>query len=194
MPIHFEDLDVVPEIRGVRSALIVPCNMCPAVTVSVRENKPFMQLFKSFMKSPPFEEYLVQLQSRLKEHEVVSKVFRSRFYHHWFMCMWSEARQKKLHKEAKRYDAVIVLGCESATVTVRDSLGSLGCRVIEGMRVSGIMNAKLKISPLGNISFANHKTIPLYSETDKKRKHSITDVMNPLPHACPTGAVVGCLH
>lgn len=168
MPIHFEDLDVIPELKGVRSALIVPCNMCPAVTVSVRENKPFMQLFKSVMKSPPFEEYLVQLQSRLKDHAVLSKVFRSRFYHHWFMCMWPEARQKKLRRKAKRYDALIVLGCESATVTVRDSIGSQGCRVIEGMRVSGIMNAKLKISPLGNISFADHKTIPLSRETTEK--------------------------
>lgn len=162
MPIHFEDLDVVPEIKGMRSVLIVPCNMCPAVTVSVRENKPFMQFFKSCMKSPPFEEYLVRLQSRLKEHGVVSKIFRSSFYHHWFMCMWPESRHKKLHREAKKHDAVIVLGCDSATVTVRDSIGSLECRVIEGMKVSGIMNAKLKISLLGNISFAEHKTIPLF--------------------------------
>ncbi len=194
MPIHFEDLDVIQEIKGVRSALIVPCNMCPAVTVSVRENKPFMQLLKSIMKSPPFEEYLVRLQSRLKEHGVVSKVFKSSFYHHWFMCMWTEARQKKLHNEAKHYDAVIVLGCESATVTVRDSIDSLRCKVIEGMKVSGIMNAKLKISPLGNISFADHKTIPISRETDRKMKHSITDAMEPLPHLCPPGAVMGCLH
>lgn len=194
MPIHFEDLDVVREIKGVRSALIVPCNMCPAVTVSARENKPFMQLFKSVMKSPPFEDYLAQLQSRLKEHGVVSKVFRSSFYHHWFMCMWPEARRKKLHKEAKRYDAVIVLGCESATVTVRNSIGSLGCKVIEGMKVSGIMNAKLKISPLGTISFSDHKTIPLAGEAGNNFTDTITDSIDPVSQICPPGAVMGCLH
>lgn len=161
MPIHFDDLDVIPEIRGLHSVLIVPCNMCPAVTVAVRKNKPFMQLSRSFLKSPPFEEYLANLQSRLKEAGVTSEVFRSRFYHHWFMCMWSEARHKKLCKEAKRFEAIIVLGCESAAVTVRDSTGSIGCKVIEGMKVSGIMNAKLRISPLGSISFADHKTIPI---------------------------------
>jgi hypothetical protein len=37
MPIHFENLDVVPEVAGLSSALIVPCNMCPAVTVASRE-------------------------------------------------------------------------------------------------------------------------------------------------------------
>ncbi len=30
MPIHFNDLDVVSEVAGLSSALIVPCNMCPA--------------------------------------------------------------------------------------------------------------------------------------------------------------------
>jgi hypothetical protein len=37
MPIHLDDLDVVSEVAGLSSALIVPCNMCPAVTVAVRE-------------------------------------------------------------------------------------------------------------------------------------------------------------
>ena len=66
MPIHFDDLDVVSEAAGLNSALIVPCNMCPAVTVAVRERKPFMQLFRSFLKSVPFEQYLTALRSRLK--------------------------------------------------------------------------------------------------------------------------------
>jgi hypothetical protein len=43
MPIHFNDLDVASEVAGLSSALIVPCNMCPAVTVAVREEKPFHQ-------------------------------------------------------------------------------------------------------------------------------------------------------
>jgi len=34
MPIHFDDLDVVSEVAGLSSALIVPCNMCPAATVA----------------------------------------------------------------------------------------------------------------------------------------------------------------
>jgi len=37
MPIHFNDLDVISEVAGLSSVLIVPCNMCPAVTVAVRE-------------------------------------------------------------------------------------------------------------------------------------------------------------
>ena len=119
MPIHFEDQDVAPEVAGLRSALIVPCNLCPAVTVATRENRPFMRFFRSPLKSAPFEEYLERLQSRLREKGVSTEVFRSNLYHQWFMCMWTSRRRKKLEKQAENYDAVIVLGCDSATETVR---------------------------------------------------------------------------
>ena len=83
MQIHLNDLDVVSEVEGLTSVLIVPCNMCPAATVAVRDGRPFMQFFRSLVKSPPFEGYIKALQSRLRENGVDSRVFRSRLYHHW---------------------------------------------------------------------------------------------------------------
>ena len=157
MPLHFDDLDVVSEVAGLSSALIVPCYMCPAVTVAVREKKPFIQLFRHFLKSAPFEQYLRTLQSRLKENGVNSKVFKSIPSHQWFMCMWTSGRRKKLQKCAEQYDAVIVLGCESATETVRDVVKN--CKVIEGMKKAGIMNAQIRFHLPGNVSFENCKTV-----------------------------------
>lgn len=161
MPIHFNDLDVVSEVAGLSSALIVPCNMCPAVTVAVREKKPFMQLFKSFLKSAPFEHYLKEMQSRLQENGVSTTIFKSIPYHHWFMCMWTSEKRKKLQKCAEQYDAVIVLGCESATETVRDVVKSDDCKVIEGMETTGIINADLTFHWPGNVTFENCKTVPI---------------------------------
>ena len=161
MPIHFNDLDVVSAAGGLKSALIVPCNMCPAATVAERENKPFMQFFKSFLKSLPFEQYIRDLQSRLSEQGVDTKVFKSNLYHQWFMCMWTSGQRKKLQAVAKQYEAVIVLGCESATETVRDAVKSSGCKVIEGMEVTGIMNATLRFHLPCNVSFENCRTIPI---------------------------------
>ena len=172
MPIHFNDLDVVSEVAGLSSVLIVPCNMCPAVTVAVREKKPFMQLFRSFLKSVPFEQYLKTLQSRLRERGVSTNVFKSIPYHQWFMCMWTSGKRKKLQKFAMQYDAVIVLGCESATETVRDAVKSNDCKVIEGMEVSGIMNAELRFHLPGNISFENCKTVPI---SQQKKAEPIMD-------------------
>ena len=169
MPIHFNDLEVVSEVAGLSSALIVPCYMCPAVTIAVREKKPFIQFFKNFLKSAPFEHYIETLQSQLKGHGVKTKVFKSIPSHEWFMCMWTSGKRKKLQKCAKQYDAVIVLGCESATETVRDVVKSNGCKVIEGMVTTGIMNAKLRFHLPGNVSFENCKIVPISQQKEEER-------------------------
>ena len=161
MPIHFNDRDVASEIGGLSSVLIVPCYMCPAVTISVREKKPFIQLFRSFLKSAPFDQYIKTLQSRLREHGVKTRVFKSMPSHEWFMCMWTSGKRKKLQKYAEKYDAVIVLGCDSATETVREALKSTDCKVIEGMEVAGIMNAQIRFHLPGNVSFENAKIVPI---------------------------------
>jgi len=168
MPIHFNDRDVVSEVSGLNSALIVPCNVCPAVTVAVREKKPFMQLFRSLLKSAPFEEYLKTLQSQLGEKGVRADVFRSSAYHHWFMCMWTSGKRRKLRERVKEYDAVIVLGCKSATETVRDVVNSDDCKVIEGMEVCGIVNAELQFKLPADVSFANCTTVPISGEKEKE--------------------------
>ncbi len=168
MPIHFNDLDVVSEVAGLSSALIVPCYMCPAVTVAVREKKPFIQFFRNFLKSAPFEQYITTLQSRLEEHGVITKVFRSIPSHEWFMCMWTSGKRKKLQRYAEQYDAVIVLGCDSATETVRDAVKSTNCKVIEGMEVAGIMNAQIRFHLPGNVSFENCKTVPISQQKQKE--------------------------
>jgi hypothetical protein len=161
MPIHLDDLELACEVTGIKSALIVPCYMCPAVSVAVREEKPFLQFFKSSLTSAPFAQYIGKLQSRLKEKGVNTRVFKSLLYHHWFLCMWASARRKKLRKCAEQHEAVIVLGCGSATQTVRDSVRLTGCKVIEGMQVTGIMNAKLRFHLPGSVSFEECKTTPL---------------------------------
>jgi hypothetical protein len=161
MPIHLEDLDVVAESAGVTSALIVPCNLCPGVTVAVSEKQPFMKLHKSWLKSAPFEEYIKALQSRLSDNGVKTKVFRSTIYHQWFLCMWTDRRRRKLQKAAKDHDAVIVLGCDTANETVRDAVRSTGAKVIEGMQVGGLMNAKLSFRLPGNVAFKDCRIIPI---------------------------------
>ena len=160
MPIHFEDRDVAAEVAGLSSALVVPCNLCPAVTVATRQNRAFMRFFRSPLKSAPFEEYLETLQSRLREKGVSTKVFRSHLYHQWFMCMWTARRRRKLEKEAKNHDAVIVLGCDSATETVRDVVPA-DVKVIEGMKTAGIMNGRMNVRWPGDLFFDGCKVVPI---------------------------------
>jgi hypothetical protein len=161
MPIHFTDVDLVPKVSGLKSALIVPCIMCPAVTVAIRDQKPVMRFFRNLFKSAPFEQYLAALTARLSEQGVKADVFNSRLYQHWFLCMWSGRRRRKLRQQAREYEAVIVLGCDSATETVRDAVQSTDCKVIEGMKVGGLTNAKLKLHFPANVSFEDVKVVPM---------------------------------
>ena len=161
MPIHFNDRDIASELDGVNSALIVPCVMCPAATVAVRDEEPFLQLFKSPFKSAPLERYVETMQSDLAERGVWTDVFTSRLYHQWFLCMWTAGRREKLRKSASGHDAVIVLGCDSATETVREAVEASGCKVIEGMKVSGIMNAQLSVRLPGDIRFDSCRIVPI---------------------------------
>jgi len=169
MPIHLNDLNVVSEVAGLSSALIVPCNMCPAVTVALREQKPFIQFFRSLLKSAPFEQHIRGLQSRLREVGVNSRVFKSNLPQQFFLCMWTSGRREKLQKYARDYEAVIVLGCDSATETVRESVESTGCKVIQGMEVVGFMNAKLRFHLPCNISFEDAKIIPISEQKKESR-------------------------
>jgi hypothetical protein len=163
MPIHLESSDVISRTKGLGSVLVVPCNMCPAVTVAVNENKPFLRPFRSLLKSAPFERYIEELQSRLEASGVKTTVFRSDLPHQWFVCMWSAGRRRKLEQQARQHDAVVVLGCDTATETVRESVAATGCKVIEGMEVVGFINAKLQFDWRGNISFADCRLVRLPS-------------------------------
>ncbi len=107
---------------------------------------------------------MTTLQSRLKEHGVQTKVFKSIPSHEWFMCMWTSGKRRRLQKHAEQYDAVIVLGCDSATETVREAVKSTNCKVIESMKVAGIMNAQIKFQLPANVSFENCKTVTIAHE------------------------------
>lgn len=161
MPIHFEDVDVVSKVAGLDSVLIVPCNMCAAVTVAVREDEPFLELFSSFLKSPPFDRYLKDLKSRLGENGVKADVFKCAIPHQWFLCMCPSGHRKKLEKLAGNYDAAVVMGCDSATETVRAALRSTGCKVIQGMEVTGVINTRPKVHLSGHITFEDCEVVPV---------------------------------
>ena len=161
MPIHLKDLDIASEVEGLGSALIVACNMCAGASIAMREQKPFLQLFSSFLLSPPLDRHIKGLQSQLREKGLKTKWFKGGVVQQFFLCLWTKRQRKKLHECAKEYEATIVLGCESAFKTARDSLKGTGCKVIQGTEVGGIMNTKPKFHFPFNFSFEDCKTVPI---------------------------------
>ncbi len=161
MPIHLNELDVVSEVEELDSVLIVACNMCAGASLAMKENKPFLQFFRSLLKSPPLERYMKSLKLRLSEKGLKTQWFRGGIIQQFFLCLWTSKQRNKLQQRAKKYDAVIVLGCDSAIETVRESVKGTDCNVVKGMEVAGIMNTKPKFHLPCNISFEDSKIIPI---------------------------------
>ena len=69
--------------------------------------------------------------------------------------------EQKTTEMYKKNDAVVVLGCESATETVREVVKSNDCIVIEGMEVTGIINARPRFHLPGNVSFENCRIVSI---------------------------------
>lgn len=140
MPFYLRDREISPEMAGVHSALIVPCRFCPAASLAVRERQPYIELFRTLLRTPSYEPYVHRLKSRLEGQGVRTAVFDSHLPHQFVVCMWTAGRRSELARQAAGYDAVIVLGCDGAVETVRSSLQSTGCRIIQAMDIEGIMN------------------------------------------------------
>ena len=140
MPFYLKDRDISSDIASVHSALIVPCRFCPAASLAVREKKPYIELFRSLLRTPSYESYIQALRSRLERLGIRTGVFDSRLPHQFVACMWTSGRREELARQAAGYDAVIVLGCDAAVEVIRSSLQSTNCRIIPGMEVEGVMN------------------------------------------------------
>ncbi len=140
MPFYLKDRDISSDIATVHSVLIVPCRFCPAASLAVREEKPYLEPFHWFLRTPSYESYIQQLKSRLESHGIRTGVFDSKLPHQFVLCMWTLGRRKELARYAAGYDALIVLGCDAAVETARSCIKPNDCRVIPAMEAEGIMN------------------------------------------------------
>ena len=164
MPLYLNELDVTAQVEGAKSVIIVPCRMCPATSLSLRQNRPFFEFFKTFLRSPALDEYIKTLRYSLEERGMNTGVYISRQF---LTCAWTSRERKKVMERAKQYDTAIVLGCDSATESVRDALESTGCRVIQGMEIAGIVNVKVRFHFPGTLSLEDWKIV---STSHKKKE------------------------
>lgn len=143
MPLHLESIDASADLMHVSSVLIVSCPVCPQVSLAMQKNSPLIDFFKSGLKTRALEERIKEIRDPLEQCGVRTGVF-SMYLPLPTMCLWTEGQRKRLLKRAKSYDAVLVLGCDSATYTAQQALKDTSCKIIQGMRVIGITNATVK--------------------------------------------------
>ena len=166
MPVYLKDINEFTELEKFESILIVPCRFCPAASLAVRRNKPYFEFFRRFLKTASYEQLIETIKSNLEKKGVKTDVFKSKLLHQFVDCTWTSRRRKKLSEHARKYEALVVLGCEAAVQTIHDSVKSTSCKVFQGMRSEGIMTVKPSYSLPCNISLELDKIIPLVHQNE----------------------------
>ncbi len=144
MPFYLKEVDVVPEVVQFQSVLIVACRFCPAVSLAVKNNQPFLKLYRGHLRTECYEDLIRNMQSRLEKEGVKTDVFRSGILN-YAHCMWASGKRKKLTERASEFEAVVVMGCEGAYESVRDMVESTDCQVFNGMESEGLLNVTPRI-------------------------------------------------
>jgi hypothetical protein len=165
MPFYLKEVDIVPEVTKFQSALIVPCRFCPAANFALRSNEPYIEFFRRFLKTASYERLIKTMKSSFEKKGVKTSVFKSKFPHQFILCLWTSKRRKKLLKHAKKYEALVVMGCEAAVQTIRDSVKSTACQVFQGMKSEGFMSVKPRFHLPCNISLELDSITPILQQT-----------------------------
>ncbi len=163
MPFYLKEVDVVPEVVKFKSALIVLCRFCPAASLAVRKHTPYLELFRTFLKTEPFEQLVDNMQSGLVKEGVKTSVFKGNLLN-YLICMWTAGQRKKLLKLAHQYEAVVVMGCEGAYESVCDIIKAADCQIFHSMESEGVLNAIPKFKLPCNISLEKFNVTPIHHE------------------------------
>jgi hypothetical protein len=123
--------------------------------LAMQKDSPFIEFFKRGLKTGAFEDYIQSLREPLEERGVRTDAM-SMHTPTPMMCLWTNSQRGRLLKRARDYEAVVVLGCDSGTVTANDALKDTDCRVIQGMEMNGIINATAKFRLPMTVSFQPH--------------------------------------
>ena len=140
MPVYLEPRDATADLEHARSVLIVSCPVCPPMSLAMQKKKPFIEFLKHGIKTKAFDDHIASIRAPLEQRGVRTGVYTMRAPSP-MMCLWTAGQRRRLMKRAKDYEAVLVLGCESATVTARNALKDTNCQVIEAMQTTAVANA-----------------------------------------------------
>ncbi len=140
MPINLEPTDVSGTLRDVSSVLIVYCPVCPQFSLAMQNDSPWIDMLKTGLKTAALETHIKEIRDPLHQRGIRTGVFTMRLPLPT-MCLWTSGQRKRLLEHARNYEAVVVLGCESAAFTAQVALRGTDCKVIIGMRTVGITNA-----------------------------------------------------
>jgi hypothetical protein len=144
MPVNVTPRDVTADLAGFKSVLIASCPICPPMCLAMQKEEPFIEFFKHGVKTGAFEDYIQSIRNSLTQRGVRTGVI-SIHTPTPMMCLWTKRQRERLLKRTRDYEAVLVLACDSGTVSAKDALKGTGCKVVQALEMDGVINATTTI-------------------------------------------------
>ena len=140
MPVNLKPRDVSSDLAGFNSVLIASCPVCPPMCLAMLKKEPFIEFFKHGTKTGAFEDHIQSIRDSLTQRGIRTGVF-SIHVPTPMMCLWTERQRARLRKQARDYEAVLIMACDSGTESAKDALKDTDCQVIQSLDMDGVINA-----------------------------------------------------
>ena len=144
MPLYMKPAPIDASIFSHESVLFVVCGVCPKMCMSVQQDRPYFSPGRLFGRKDFFDEYVAGLRKKFQDKGLRADVFKNKKLNS-MMCLWPQNQRDLLSKHSEIFQAVAVIGCQSAVFTVKDSLRSQNKKIYPMMQVEGIANFKTKM-------------------------------------------------
>ena len=140
MPLALSLVPIDRQFDGCRSVMFVACNVCPRMHVAWEHHEPLCSVAMLLGRKDSFDRYLTGLRLDAHRRGQRSAVFPTSRAS--AACLWSTALARKFRRAGADFDAIGVVGCESAVKTVSQVFPDK--RIVQLVSVEGIANFTLR--------------------------------------------------
>jgi hypothetical protein len=157
MPLALELVQPGSRFAGRKAVLFVACPICPRMHVQHRAGEPLYSWRTVLGAKDAFDRHMISLVQGVRASGASADWHRTSGL--LPACLWTEADGRKLRDRARAFDAVGVVGCESAVATVARFVS--GKPVVQLAKVTGIANLTLRSRFPLRCEIVAGETIPL---------------------------------
>jgi hypothetical protein len=157
MPLALRPVPVDRQFDGCGSVMFVACNVCPRMHFAWEQREPIFSMAMLLGKKNGFQTYLRQLRLEAEGRGQRSAIFPTPSA--TAGCLWSSALAEKFRRAGADYEAIGVIGCESAVKTVSQVFPEK--RIVQLVQVQGIANFTLRTGWPLRVEIISATQVPL---------------------------------
>jgi hypothetical protein len=117
MPLAMELQPLGSQLAGSSAVLFVACSICPRMHVQHRASEPLYSWRTLLGRKDAFDRYMEMQVASAQASGVAAAWHRTSPLS--AACLWTEDDGARFRKKAALFDALAVIGCESAVATIK---------------------------------------------------------------------------